>query len=72
MSVPADVLAQLGVDLDLDDGDLITDAVVLIKISREDGGTAFVSRTSNGMDFVTYAGMISVASDGAHHCDCED
>ena len=65
MSVPQDVLSQLGIDLDLEDGDLITDAIVLCKVSRYDGGTSLVSRTSNGMDFITYRGMIAMANDAA-------
>ena len=71
MSVPTDVLAQLGIDLELEDGDLITDAVVLCKVSTSTGGTSLVSRTSTGMDWITYRGMISLAND-ADQCDCED
>lgn len=72
MSVSGDVLAQLGIDLDLDDGDLITDAVVLCRVSTADGGTTLVSRTSAGMDFITYAGMVALANGAADHCDCGD
>lgn len=72
MSVPTDVLAQLGVELDLEDGDLITDAIVLIKVSTAEGGTSLISRTSAGLDFVTYAGMLTLASDTPGQCGCDE
>lgn len=74
MSVPTDVLALIGVDLDLEDGDLVTDAIVLCKVSTAEGETRMISSTSQGTDWITVRGMLAIAESAGQHggCDCED
>jgi hypothetical protein len=54
----ADAIAQLGLVWDYDDGDVITDAIVIMKIVTENGETQFAVSASDGMDIVTQAGLV--------------
>jgi hypothetical protein len=56
-------LDQLGIELDLDDQDLISDAVLIAKVHKPDGGVSVVLRTSAGTDWVTQRGLIAAAND---------
>ncbi len=73
-SVPTDVLAQIGVELELEDGDLVTDAIVLCKVSTADGDTRMISGTSEGTDWITVRGMLAIAESAGQYgdCDCDD
>jgi hypothetical protein len=57
------ILDGLGVELDLDDDDLVTEVVVIAKVSRlsDGGGTAVVIANSSGMDWVSQLGLIEAA-----------
>jgi cobalamin biosynthesis protein CbiD len=56
-------LAQIGIELDLDDGDLVSDAVLIAKVHKPDGGVRVIMRASEGTDWVTQRGLIAVAND---------
>jgi hypothetical protein len=56
-------LDQLGIRLDLDEGDLVSDAVLIAKVHKQDGGVTVVLRTAHGTDWVTKRGLIAVAND---------
>jgi hypothetical protein len=56
-------LDQLGIDLDLDEHDLVSDAVLIAKVHKPDGGVRVVMRASAGTDWVTQRGLIAVAND---------
>ncbi|KAB2384745.1 hypothetical protein [Actinomadura montaniterrae] len=53
----------LGIALDLDEGDLISDAVLIAKIHKADGAVIVASKASDGTDWVTRRGLIAAAGD---------
>lgn len=57
------VLDGLGVTLDLDDEDLVTEVVVIAKVARmsDGGGTAVVVSNNEGLDWVSQLGLIEAA-----------
>ena len=57
------ILDGLGVELDLDDDDLLTEVVVIGKVSRmsDGGGTSVVIAISKGMDWVSQLGLLEAA-----------
>lgn len=59
----SDVLGQLGMKLDIDDGHLISDAVLIMKVHRPDGRLYVATRTTEGTDWVTARGLIAAADD---------
>jgi hypothetical protein len=57
-----ELLDTLGVTLDIDDGQQVTEVVVLAKLSDFDsGGTAVVLGASEGLDWITQRGIMSAA-----------
>ncbi|PZG20611.1 hypothetical protein [Nonomuraea aridisoli] len=54
---------QLGIELDLADDDLVSDAVLIAKVHKPDGGVSVVLRVSSGTDWVTQRALIAVAND---------
>jgi len=57
------IVDGLGVVVDLDDDDLITECVVIGKCTRlaEGGGTSLVLASSDGIDWVSQLGLIEGA-----------
>jgi hypothetical protein len=57
------ILDGLGVTFDLDEDDLITEVVVVGKVSRmsESGGTSIVIGTNDGMDWISQLGLLEAA-----------
>ncbi|MFF8299577.1 hypothetical protein ACF07M_30015 [Streptomyces globisporus] len=53
------LLDTLGVTADLDDGDWATDAFIILKVSKADGGTTLIKATSEALDWVTSIGMLT-------------
>lgn len=58
-----DILDSLGVELDLDEGDLIASAVVLAKVIKEDGGVTLAYAHSEGICWIETVGLITAGSD---------
>lgn len=55
------LLDALGVTHDPDEGDLITDAVVVLKVIDTDGVVALRTTHSDGMSWIERIGMLRVA-----------
>lgn len=53
------LLDGLGVEVDLDEGDLVSDAFVILKIVKGDGTVTLASARSEGLDWITRLGMIT-------------
>ncbi|MFE5958885.1 hypothetical protein [Streptomyces rubiginosohelvolus] len=53
------LLDTLGVTADLDDGDLVTDAHIILKVMKADGETTIIKATSEALDWVTSIGMLT-------------
>jgi hypothetical protein len=51
-----------GVILDLEDADLVSDVLVVAKVSTTDGGTTIAIGASDGMDWVTQLGLVTAAA----------
>lgn len=57
-----DLLDTLGVTFDLEDGQQVTEVVVLGKVADfEHSGTALVIGVSDGLDWIAQRGLISTA-----------
>ena len=56
-----EALAGLTVDLEMLDGDVITDAVVIARVQRVDAPAAVILATSQGTDVVVRLGLIASA-----------
>lgn len=70
--VPAGpVLDALGVMLDVEQADQVTEVIVIAKVASfgESGGTGLVLATSNGLDWVAQRGLLSTAQWVLDHCD---
>lgn len=59
----SDVLDQLGLTLDIDEGDMISDAILVMKIHRPDGEVYVATRATEGTDWVTARGLVAAAED---------
>lgn len=53
------LLDTLGVTADLDEGDLVTDAHIVLKVVKADGETTLIKATSEALDWVTSIGMLT-------------
>ncbi|MET9729707.1 hypothetical protein ABZZ79_03270 [Streptomyces sp. NPDC006458] len=53
------LLDALGVQADLGEGDLPTDAFVILKIVKADGTVSMISARSEGLDWITRLGMVT-------------
>lgn len=59
MSEPiGNLLDSLGIDLDLDDGELVAGALVLLKTVDEDGEVGLRIRWSDGLGYLERIGML--------------
>ncbi|SDI40744.1 hypothetical protein SAMN05421505_14918 [Sinosporangium album] len=68
------IMQSLGITLDLSDGDLVSDLILIAKIHKPDGGVTLISRTSEGTDWITRRGMIAAANevDATGYRDADD
>lgn len=55
------LLDSLGVTVDLDEGDLPTDAHVILKVVKADGSVSLIKAASESLDWVTTLGMLTAA-----------
>jgi hypothetical protein len=55
------LLDALGVTVDLDEGDMPTDAHVILKIVKADGVVSLVKAASESLDWITTLGMLTAA-----------
>ena len=60
---PGAVLDPLGVTLDLDDDQQVTDVLIVARVVGfgEDAGTALIVTTNPGCDWITQRGLLSAA-----------
>lgn len=57
------LLDTLGLTAELDDGDMATDAVVILKVVQADGSVAISIGITESMDWITQQGLLSGALD---------
>jgi len=55
------LLDSLGVTVDLDEGDMVVDAHVLLKLVKDDGTVSLVKAVSESLDWITLVGMLAAA-----------
>ncbi|WP_405925427.1 hypothetical protein [Streptomyces sp. NBC_00035] len=55
------IIDALGVVVDLDEGDLPTDAYVILRIVKADGSVSMSGARSESLDWITRLGMITAA-----------
>lgn len=55
------LINSLGVEAALDEGDLPTDAFVILKVIKKDGTVSLASARSEGLDWITRLGMLTAA-----------
>jgi hypothetical protein len=60
-----EILDGLGVSIDLDEGDLVSSAVVLCKVIKADGTVTLGYAQSDGMCWIEAVGMLTAGSDVA-------
>lgn len=53
------LLDTLGVTANLDDGDMVTDAHVTLKVVKADGNITLIKAASEALDWVTTLGMLT-------------
>lgn len=54
-------LETLDIEFDLDEGDMLTDVLVIAKVSRLDGDTTVLHATTAGTDGLTKLGLVTAA-----------
>jgi hypothetical protein len=55
------LIDSLGTTAELADGDLATDAVVLLKVVKAEGGVALIKAQSESLDWISSLGMLTAA-----------
>lgn len=55
------LIDSLGTTADLADGDMATDAVVLLKVVKATGGVALIKAQSESLDWISSLGMLTAA-----------
>ncbi|MFE9398653.1 hypothetical protein [Streptomyces flavidovirens] len=55
------MLDAIGVVADLDEGDMAVDAIVILKLVKEDGTVSLVKGRSESLDWITALGMVTAA-----------
>lgn len=55
------LIDALGAEATLDEGDLPTDAFVILKVVKADGTVTLASARSEGLDWITRLGMLTAA-----------
>ncbi|GGU62798.1 hypothetical protein [Streptomyces lavendofoliae] len=54
-------LDALGVTADLDDDDMVADALVILKVVQDDGSIALSIGTTDSRDWISQAGLLHAA-----------
>lgn len=57
------LLDALGTTVPLDQGDMPTDAVVILKVLKEDGSVSLIKGHSESVDWITVLGMLTAAQE---------
>lgn len=57
-----EVLETLDIEFELDDGAMVTDVIVVAKVSRIDGPTTIVHASTEGTDGITKLGLVTAAA----------
>lgn len=57
------LLDALGVTVDLDEGDMPVDAIVIVKLVKNDGAVSMVKGRSETLDWITALGMMTAAQE---------
>lgn len=57
-----EALQTLDIDMELDDGDMLTDVLVIAKVSRLDGPTTILHASTTGTDGITKLGLVTAAN----------
>lgn len=57
------LLDALGVTMEIDDGDMPTDAVVILKVIKADGSVSLAKGNSEALDWITALGMLTAAQE---------
>ncbi|RAJ70298.1 hypothetical protein K378_01463 [Streptomyces sp. Amel2xB2] len=60
------LLDSLGATLDLDEGDMVTDVMVMAKVIKADGDVSLVKGTSESLDWISAVGMLSASLEIEH------
>ncbi|MFF9003676.1 hypothetical protein ACF1GW_38925 [Streptomyces achromogenes] len=55
------LLDSLGTTVEMDEGDLPVDALVLLKVVKADGAVSMVKGASDALDWLTSLGMLNAA-----------
>ncbi|MGW0312028.1 hypothetical protein [Streptomyces flavidovirens] len=55
------MLDAIGVTADLEEGDMAVDAIVILKLVKEDGTVSLVKGRSESLDWITALGMVTAA-----------
>ncbi|MFI1723924.1 hypothetical protein [Streptomyces sp. NPDC020489] len=55
------LIDSLGVEADLEEGDLVADAFVILKVVKADGTVSLANARSKGLDWITRLGMVTAA-----------
>lgn len=58
-----DLLDSLGLMAEVEDGDMPTDALVILKVVKPDGEVALIKGKSESVDWITSLGMLNAAVD---------
>lgn len=58
-----EALESLDIEFKLADGDMLTDVLVIAKVSRLDGPTTIVHATTVGTDGITKLGLVTAANE---------
>ena len=56
-------LAGYGIEADIKEGDLILDAVVLLRVQSDEESPTLIIATTPGLDWMLQVGMVEVARD---------
>lgn len=56
------LIDNLGVEADLDEGDLVAGAFVILKVVKADGTVSLANARSEGLDWITRLGMVTAAA----------
>ncbi|MGS2645848.1 hypothetical protein [Streptosporangium sp. G12] len=71
------ILDGLDIPLELNDGDLVSDALVIVKVLRPDGSVSLAITSSHSTSWLDRLGLITAAneiirSDVSQPCACDD
>lgn len=58
-----EALATLDLDMEIDEGDLVTDVLVIAKVVRLDGPTTVLHASTTGTDGITKLGLVTAAGE---------